>query len=128
MNLIEELEAEAVEHFSKGKKLPEFKAGDTLRVEFRWDARPSTLPRRQGRRGRHFDFAQWYPAVVVYDRHGWNEHLLRPAGEFYGEFGTYDVLLVVAKDAADGAAGRRAMSEPTPQPSTRHMLLSTPRS
>ena len=32
MNLIEELEAEAVDYFSKGKKLPEFKAGDTVRV------------------------------------------------------------------------------------------------
>ena len=51
-----------------------------------WDARPSTLPRRQGRRGRAFDFAQWYPKVVVYDQYGWEEHPLYPAGEFYGEF------------------------------------------
>lgn len=32
MNLIETLEAEAIEAMTKDKKLPEFKAGDTLRV------------------------------------------------------------------------------------------------
>ena len=61
--------------------------GDSISVNMDWDARPSTLPRRQGRRGGAFDFAQWYPRVVVYDRFGWEEHPLYPAGEFYGEFG-----------------------------------------
>ncbi|HET7379472.1 MAG TPA: hypothetical protein VFJ24_05495, partial [Gaiellales bacterium] len=60
--------------------------GDSLNVEIDWQARPSTVPRRQGRRGRRFDFAQWYPKVVVYDRYGWEAHPLYPAGEFYGEF------------------------------------------
>lgn len=32
MNLIEQLEAEAIESITSDKKLPEFKAGDTLRV------------------------------------------------------------------------------------------------
>lgn len=32
MNLIQELEAEAIDSITAGKKLPEFKAGDTVRV------------------------------------------------------------------------------------------------
>ncbi|MCA1750129.1 MAG: 50S ribosomal protein L19 [Sphingomonadales bacterium] len=32
MNLIQQLEAEAIEGITEGKKLPDFKAGDTLRV------------------------------------------------------------------------------------------------
>src|SRR5438093_107314 len=44
--------------------------GDSLVAEIAWQARLSTLPRRQGRQGRRFDFAQWYPKVVVYDRYG----------------------------------------------------------
>ena len=32
MNLIQTLEAEAIESITSGKKLPEFKAGDTIRV------------------------------------------------------------------------------------------------
>ena len=35
MNLIQQLEAEAIEQFKTGKDIPEFRAGDTLRVGVR---------------------------------------------------------------------------------------------
>ena len=35
MGLIQELEAEAIEQFASGKDIPEFRAGDTLRVGVR---------------------------------------------------------------------------------------------
>src|SRR5881275_2380052 len=79
--------------------------GDSLAVDIDWLARLSTLPRRQGRRGRRFDFAQWYPKVVVYDRYGWEDHPLYPGGEFYGEFATYDVTLDLPEDQVIGATG-----------------------
>jgi hypothetical protein len=86
--------------------------GDSLVVEIEWQARPSTVPRRQGRRGRRFDFAQWYPKVVVYDRYGWEDHPLYPAGEFYGEFATYDVTLDLAEDQVIGATGIPVEGDP----------------
>ena len=86
--------------------------GESVTVELEWDARPSTLPRRQGRRGRRFDFAQWYPQVVVYDRRGWAEHPLYPAGEFYGEFARYRVDLDVAADQVVGATGVPVCGDP----------------
>jgi hypothetical protein len=86
--------------------------GDSMSVGMEWDARPSTLPRRQGRQGRRFDFAQWYPKVVVYDRYGWEEHPLYPAGEFYGEFGTFLVDLDVAADQVVGATGVPVCGDP----------------
>ena len=86
--------------------------GDSFTVEIDWQARPSTLPRRQGRRGRRFDFAQWYPKVVVYDRYGWEAHPLYPAGEFYGEFATYDVTLDLAQDQVIGATGVPVCGDP----------------
>jgi hypothetical protein len=86
--------------------------GDSVRVEFAWDARPSTLPRRQGRRGRHWDLAQWYPKVAVYDRGGWQHNALQPAGEFYGEFGTYDVSLILANDQVVAATGVPVSGDP----------------
>ena len=86
--------------------------GDSLTAEMEWDARPSTVPRRQGRAGRRFDFAQWYPKVVVYDRYGWEEHPLYPAGEFYGEFGTFLVDLDVPEDQVVGATGVPVCGDP----------------
>ena len=35
MNLIQQLEAEAIEQFREGKEIPEFRAGDTVRVGVR---------------------------------------------------------------------------------------------
>ena len=86
--------------------------GDSLTVEIDWQARPSTLPRRQGRQGRRFDFAQWYPKVVVYDRYGWEAHPLYPGGEFYGEFATFDVTLDLAADQVIGATGVPVEGDP----------------
>ena len=85
---------------------------DSVRVTFEWDARPSTVPRRQGRRGRTWDFAQWYPKVAVYDRAGWEPNALQPAGEFYGEYGTYDVTLIVANDQVVVATGVPVSGDP----------------
>ena len=86
--------------------------GDSLSLDLDWDARPSTTPRRQGRQGRRFDFAQWYPKVVVYDRYGWAERPLYPAGEFYGEFGSFLVDLDVPSDQVVGATGVPVCGDP----------------
>jgi len=86
--------------------------GESMSVDMGWDARPSTVPRRQGRQGRRFDFAQWYPKVVVYDRYGWAEHPLYPAGEFYGEFGSFVVDLDVPEDQVVGATGVPVCGDP----------------
>jgi len=86
--------------------------GDSMVAEINWQARPSTLPRRQGRQGRRFDFAQWYPKVVVYDKYGWQDHPLYPGGEFYGEFASYDVTLDLAQDQVIGATGVPVEGDP----------------
>jgi hypothetical protein len=86
--------------------------GDSMVVELAWQARLSTVPRRQGRRGRRFDFAQWYPKVAVYDRYGWEDHPLYPAGEFYGEFATYDVTLDLPADQVIAATGVPVEGDP----------------
>jgi hypothetical protein len=98
-----------VVRFALPRPLP---PGESMDVEMGWDARPSTLPRRQGRQGRRFDFAQWYPKVVVYDRYGWEEHPLYPAGEFYGEFGSFIVDLDVPEDQVVGATGVPVCGDP----------------
>jgi hypothetical protein len=86
--------------------------GDSLTVDLEWQSRLSVIPRRQGRQGRRFDFVQWYPKVVVYDRFGWETHPLYLAGEFYGEFATYDVALDLPADQVAGATGVAVEGDP----------------
>lgn len=86
--------------------------GDSVTVDLEWDARLSTLWRRQGRAGRHYDFAQWYPKIAVYDRYGWAAHPLYPQGEFYGEFATYDVTLDLPEDQVVAATGVPVEGDP----------------
>lgn len=86
--------------------------GGSVTVAFEWEARPSTVVRRQGRRGRHFDFAQWFPKVAVYDRHGWNPNVFVAQGELYGEFGTFDVTFVLPADQVIAATGVPVAGDP----------------
>jgi hypothetical protein len=86
--------------------------GQSETVLIDWDARLSIRPRRQGRRDRHFDFAQWYPRIAVFDRGGWQVQPLLPQGEFYGEFASYDVTLDVPADQVIGATGVPVEGDP----------------
>jgi hypothetical protein len=99
--------------------------GAAVTVQMEWDARPATLPRRQGRAGRHYDFAHWYPRIAVRDAAGWQVQPLLPQGEFFGEFASYDVTLDLAADQVMGATGvpvhgdpgwRTAAAEPGTEP------------
>ena len=42
---------------------------------------------------RNFSTAQWYPQVCVYDNHGWHPDQYIGLGEFYTDYGTFDVTL-----------------------------------
>lgn len=86
--------------------------GDSVTVVMDWQARLSTTPRRQGRLGRHFDFAQWYPRIAVYEDGSWQTQPLLPQGEFYGEFATYDVTLDVVGDQVIGSTGVPVAGDP----------------
>ncbi len=86
--------------------------GESIELRMDWNARLSTLPRRQGRKGRQYDFAQWYPRIAVYDQGGWETQPLLPQGEFFGEFGAYDVTLDVAADQVLGSTGVPVEGDP----------------
>ncbi len=87
-------------------------AGQVADVRMEWEARLSTLPRRQGRRGRHYDWAHWYPRIAVYDAEGWQVQPLLPQGEFFGEFASYDVTLELTEDQVVGATGVPVEGDP----------------
>lgn len=56
--------------------------------------------------GTVYEMAQWYPRLYVYDDvHGWNPLPYLGQGEFYLEFGTFDVALTVPRDYLVVATG-----------------------
>lgn len=86
--------------------------GESVTVLLEWDARLATTPRRQGREGRHYDWAHWYPRIAVHDAGGWQVQPLLPQGEFWGEFARYDVTLQVARDQVLAATGVPVAGDP----------------
>jgi hypothetical protein len=66
---------------------------------------------RAGYRGEQYDLAQWYPKVAVYDERGFHADQLR-TGEFYGEFGTFDVFLEVPEHYVVAATGVPRRGDP----------------
>ena len=80
-----------------------------IRIEFSLKIR-----RRIGRAGylgRHYDMAQWYPKMAVYDKHGWHPDQFR-SGEFYGEFGTYRVSITLPEEYVVVATGVPVEGDP----------------
>jgi hypothetical protein len=78
--------------------------GDRLQIEFGWSfVVPQYGADRMGRfpakQGWIYEIAQWYPRMYVYDDvHGWNPMPYLGQGEFYLEYGTFDVDLTVPRD------------------------------
>ena len=61
---------------------------------------------RMGRDGALFTIAQWYPRMAVYDDvRGWNHEPYIGAGEFYLEYGSFDVSLTVPAGYVVAATG-----------------------
>ncbi len=56
--------------------------------------------------GTIFEYAQWFPHVCVYDDvSGWNTLPYLGTGEFYTNFGTFDVSITVPRDHIVSATG-----------------------
>ena len=94
-----------------GKEAKRTRYGTTLRVDLERAIVPGgfvdlharwhfTVPPQGGGRMGHdgplYEIAQWYPRVAVYDDvKGWNHEPYIGAGEFYLEYGDFDVTITV---------------------------------
>lgn len=66
---------------------------------------PSGLFSRLGHIGQSYQITQWYPKPAVFDRNGWNYMPYLNQGEFYSEFGSFDVSITVPQNYVLGATG-----------------------
>ncbi len=81
--------------------------GDSVSLGVAWSFPvPEHGSDRMGRQGSLYEVAQWFPRMVVYDDvHGWNVDPYLGQGEFYREFGDYDVAVTVPASYVVAATG-----------------------
>lgn len=60
---------------------------------------------RMGHTGQAYYISQWYPKPAVYDKTGWHAMPYLSQGEFYGEFGSFEVQITVPENYVVGASG-----------------------
>ncbi len=60
---------------------------------------------RGGHDGQSYQASQWYPKPAVYDREGWHPMPYLDQGEFYSEFGNFEVNITVPKNYVVAATG-----------------------
>ncbi len=69
---------------------------------------------RMGHDGTLYELGQWYPRVAVYDDvKGWNHEPYIGAGEFYLEYGKFDVKITLPSSYVVAATGRLLNPEET---------------
>ncbi len=61
---------------------------------------------RLGHDDQSYQITQWYPKPAVYDREGWHPMPYLDMGEFYSEFGRYEVSLTLPENYVVGATGQ----------------------
>lgn len=66
---------------------------------------PSGKISRLGHIDESYQITQWYPKPAVYDKNGWNPIPYLNQGEFYSEYGSFDVSITLPKNYVVGATG-----------------------
>ena len=66
---------------------------------------PSGEVSRMGHIGQTYQITQWYPKPAVYDEKGWHPMPYLNQGEFYSEFGSFDVSITLPEDYTVGSTG-----------------------
>lgn len=61
---------------------------------------------RMGHEGQAYYITQWFPKPAVYDREGWHPMPYLDMGEFYAEFGKFDVKITLPKDYVVASTGQ----------------------
>lgn len=82
------------------------KPGDTINITTPFHVKiPKGVTSRLGHIGESYQISQWYPKPAVYDQSGWHQMPYLDQGEFYSEFGSFDVSITLPDNYIVGATG-----------------------
>ncbi|MBS1615661.1 MAG: M1 family metallopeptidase [Bacteroidetes bacterium] len=79
--------------------------GASLELETPFRVKIPKVFSRLGHTGQAYYISQWFPKPAVYDRNGWHPLPYSDQGEFYSEFGSYDVRITLPKNYVVLATG-----------------------
>jgi hypothetical protein len=82
------------------------KSGDSITISTPFRVKiPKGVTSRLGHIGESYQISQWYPKPAVYDQNGWHPMSYLDQGEFYSEFGSFDVKITLPANFIVGATG-----------------------
>jgi hypothetical protein len=82
------------------------KSGDSISISTPFRVKiPDAKISRMGHIEQAYYISQWFPKPAVYDRYGWHPIPYLDQGEFYSEFGSFDVSITLPKNYVVGATG-----------------------
>jgi len=80
-------------------------SGATTNLVIDFTLKIPTSYSRLGHVGESYQMTQWYPKPAVYDKKGWHPMPYLDLGEFYSEFGNFDVSITLPENYVVGATG-----------------------
>ncbi len=79
--------------------------GDTIEVASPFRVKIPASFSRLGHVGQSYQISQWYPKPAVYDQDGWRPMPYLDTGEYYSEFGSFEVAITLPENYLVGATG-----------------------
>ena len=81
------------------------KSGETITIKTPFMVKVPKSFSRLGHVETSYQMTQWYPKPAVYDQTGWHQMPYLNQGEFYSEFGSFDVTITLPENYVVGATG-----------------------
>jgi len=80
-------------------------SGDKIKIDIPFTLKVPASFSRLGHVGDSYQMTQWFPKPAVYDANGWHPMPYLDMGEFYSEFGNFDVSITLPENYVVAASG-----------------------
>ncbi len=80
-------------------------SGQTIAIQTPFTLKIPASFSRLGHVGESYQMTQWYPKPAVFDKDGWHPMPNLDMGEFYSEFGSFDVTITLPQNYVVAATG-----------------------